>query len=116
LPVDETSIPTGELAPVAGTLFDFRRPRPIGPTAYDHTLVLDGGATLVDPISGRALLVETTEPGLQLYTGDKLPEPRTGVALETQHFPDSPNRPEFPSVVLQPGDVLESATSFTLSA
>ncbi|MFF9620478.1 aldose epimerase family protein [Streptomyces griseosporeus] len=121
-PVDAGLIPTGELADVTGTRFDFRAPRKTGP-GYDHNFVLDKGATdgpvevaeLYDPASGRVLTVATTEPGLQLYTADHLGEPfapNEGVALETQHFPDSPNRPEFPDTVLRPGEVYRSETVY----
>ncbi|MFF9812394.1 aldose epimerase family protein [Streptomyces sp. NPDC014006] len=125
-PVDAASIPTGELADVTGTRFDFRTPRKTG-SGYDHNFVLDKGVTrapvevaeLYDPASGRVLTVATTEPGLQLYTADHLGEPFLpggGVALETQHFPDSPNRPEFPSTVLRPGEVYRSQTVYGFSA
>ncbi|MFF7067242.1 aldose epimerase family protein [Streptomyces pseudovenezuelae] len=120
-PVDADLIPTG-VEEVAGTRFDFRQTRKIG-AGYDHNFVLDKGVTeqavevaeLYDPGSGRVLTVATTEPGLQLYTADHLPEPFApgdGVALETQHFPDSPNRPEFPSTVLRPGEVYRSQTVY----
>ncbi|NKQ26737.1 aldose epimerase family protein [Streptomyces galbus] len=125
-PVDDDLIPTGDLAPVADTRFDFRTSRKLGP-GYDHNYVLDKGVTaaaeevaeLHDPASGRVLTVATTEPGLQLYTGDHLPAPLApgeGVALETQHFPDSPNRPAFPSTVLRPGEVYRSETVYGFSA
>ncbi|MEU3508404.1 aldose epimerase family protein [Streptomyces longwoodensis] len=125
-PVDADLIPTGDLAPVADTRFDFRTSRKLG-AGYDHNYVLDKGVTaaaeevaeLHDPASGRVLTVATTEPGLQLYTGDHLPAPFTpgeGVALETQHFPDSPNRPAFPSTVLRPGEVYRSETVYGFSA
>ncbi|MCH5677104.1 aldose epimerase family protein [Streptomyces gilvus] len=125
-PVDADLIPTGELADVAGTRFDFRQSRKTG-TGYDHNFVLVGGVTqtprevaeLHDPASGRVLTVTTTEPGLQLYTADHLPEPFApgdGVALETQHFPDSPNRPDFPSTVLRPGGVFRSETAYGFGA
>lgn len=121
-PVDADLIPTGDLADVAGTRFDFREARKTG-AGYDHNFVLDGGVTeaarevaeLHDPASGRVLTVATTEPGLQLYTADHLSEPFApgdGIALETQHFPDSPNRPEFPSTVLRPGAVFRSQTVY----
>lgn len=124
-PVDDRLIPTGELADVTGTRFDFRVTREVG-SGYDHNFVLDKGVTetpeeiaeLRDPGSGRVLTVSTTEPGVQLYTADHLPEPFSpcdGVALETQHFPDSPNRPEFPSTVLRPGEVLRSETVYAFS-
>ncbi|MGP4013558.1 aldose epimerase family protein [Streptomyces sp. 4N124] len=123
-PVDEDLIPTG-VAPVEGTRFDFRAERKVG-AGYDHNFVLDKGVTsapervaeLYDPASGRALTVATTEPGLQLYTADHLSEPFSpgdGIALETQHFPDSPNRPDFPSTVLRPGEVFRSETVYGFS-
>ncbi|MFI6486102.1 aldose epimerase family protein [Streptomyces sp. NPDC050564] len=121
-PVDADLIPTGELAPVEGTRFDFRQTRRVG-AGYDHNFVLDKGVTaaaaevaeLHDPASGRVLTVATTEPGLQLYTADHLGDPFAagdGIALEAQHFPDSPNRPEFPSTELRPGGVYRSQTRF----
>ncbi|WP_328538947.1 aldose epimerase family protein [Streptomyces sp. NBC_00344] len=119
-PVDEHLIPTGELAPVEGTRFDFRAPRKAGP-GYDHNYVLDGpdAAELYDPGSGRVLTVTTTEPGIQLYTGDHLDDgpfgAGDGIALETQHFPDAPNRPDFPSAVLRPGGVYASETVYGFS-
>ncbi|WP_333736912.1 aldose epimerase family protein [Streptomyces sp. IBSBF 2806] len=124
-PVEADGIPTGELAQVAGSRFDFRAARKIG-VGYDHNFVLDKGVTdtpvevaeLHDPASGRVLTVSTTEPGLQLYTADHLGEPFVpgeGVALETQHFPDSPNRPGFPSTVLRPGEVYRSQTVYGFS-
>ncbi|MBB3675146.1 aldose 1-epimerase [Modestobacter versicolor] len=153
-PVDETLIPTGEIAPVEGTPFDFRRPTAIGERiresdqqllygqGYDHNWVLDReddgarpgsdaedaleeAAQLRDPESGRRLTISTTEPGLQFYSGNFLDgtlvgtSGRTyrqgdGLALETQHFPDSPNQPQFPSTVLRPGEVYDSTTVFEL--
>ncbi|MBH5135462.1 galactose mutarotase [Streptomyces sp. NA03103] len=124
-PVDAGLIPTGGLDDVTDTRFDFRRARKIG-SGYDHNFVLDKGVTdaaeevaeLYDPASGRVLTVATTEPGLQLYTADHLGEPFApgdGVALETQHFPDSPNRPGFPSTVLRPGEVFRSETVYRFS-
>ena len=118
--VDGATMPTGELAPVDGTRFDFRTSRPVGP-GYDHNFVLDEdgstAAELYDPVSGRVLTITTTEPGIQLYTGDhfdgKPYGPGEGIALETQHFPDSPNRPAFPSTVLRPGEVYASSTTYT---
>jgi aldose 1-epimerase len=145
VPTDATSIPTGELAPVAGTPFDFTSPHAVGErigdddeqlrfgAGYDHNYVLDrppgteGGmvaaARVEEPGSGRVLEVATTEPGLQLYSGNQLDGsvtgtggvaygPRAGLALETQHFPDSPNQPGFPSTVLRPGEVHRSATVY----
>ncbi|MET9714600.1 aldose epimerase family protein [Streptomyces rochei] len=124
-PVDGDLIPAGAPADVADTRFDFRRARKVG-SGYDHNFVLDKGVTdtavevaeLYHPASGRVLTVATTEPGLQLYTADHLGEPFApgdGVALETQHFPDSPNRPEFPSTVLRPGEVFRSETVYGFS-
>ncbi|MFF4094488.1 aldose epimerase family protein [Streptomyces sp. NPDC001834] len=119
-PVDGESLPTGEFLPVDGTRFDFREPRPLAP-GYDHNFVLDGPgagpvAELYDPGSGRFLTVTTTEPGLQLYTADHFDGrpfgPCAGIALETQHFPDSPNRPGFPSTVLRPGEEFVSTTVY----
>ncbi|MEU9335721.1 aldose epimerase family protein [Streptomyces sp. NPDC048290] len=125
LPVGADQIPTG-VEPVDGTRFDFRGGRETGP-GYDHNLVLDKGVTdepvgvaeLSDPVSGRFLTVATTEPGIQLYTADHLGEPfapGAGIALETQHFPDSPNRPEFPDTVLRPGEVFRSETVYGFGA
>ncbi|MFJ8542034.1 aldose epimerase family protein [Streptomyces sp. NPDC093586] len=125
-PVDADLIPAGPPAEVAGTRFDFREARKVG-AGYDHNFVLDKGVTdtavpvaeLYDPVSGRVLTVATTEPGLQLYTADHLGEPFApgdGIALETQHFPDSPNRPDFPSTVLRPGEVFRSETVYGFSA
>jgi aldose 1-epimerase len=147
-PVDATLIPTGALAPVDGTPFDFRHPTCIGSRihdddaqlsighGYDHNYVLRRvagrerlvhAAQLRDPVSGRTLDVHTTEPGMQLYTGNFLDGslvgpggrtygPHAGVCLETQHFPDSPNRPEFPSAILRPEKRFSSRTVFTFSA
>jgi len=126
-PVDETLIPTGEIAPVAGTALDFTRARAIGGHRYDHNLVLDRApgstelieaASVLDSVSGRVLDVLTTEPGIQLYTGNHLEgqyRPGDGLVLETQHFPDSPNHPNFPSTVLNPGETFTSTTVFRLS-
>ena len=142
-PVDSTLIPTGELRPVAGTPFDFREPTPIGARieadneqirhggGYDHNFALNGEglrrvATAYEPQSGRFLEVLTEEPGVQLYTGNFLNGKETGkdgavyryrngFCLETQHFPDSPNQPEFPSVVLEPGEEYRTTTIFRYS-
>ena len=141
-PADAGQIPTGELAPVAGTPFDFREETPIGAridadheqlrigTGYDHNFVLRrSGAGLahavrvVDPASGRTMDVSTTEPGVQFYTGNKLDGSyngksghvygkRSAFCLETQHFPDSPNKPAFPSTVLRPGQEYRSTTVY----
>ena len=138
--MDATLIPTGELAPVAGTPFDFRQPARIGARiddphqqikfgmGYDHNWVLnrtgDGpqlAARVVEPRSGRTLEVQTTEPGVQFYTGNFLDgtikgkggavyNRRNGLCLETQHFPDSPNQPSFPSTILKPGQTYQSKT------
>ncbi len=117
-PVDRASIPTGEIAPVAHTSRDFRTMRPIGAEAYDCNFVLDGWngelravAEAVDDRSGRRVAVETTQPGLQLYTGKP-----DAFALETQHFPDSPNRANFPSTALRPGQTFRSTTVYRFSA
>lgn len=148
LPTDETSIPLGEIAPVAGTPFDFRESTEIGARirdgheqivagrGYDHNYVLDrpspddGSLDLVarveEPTSGRVMEVFTTEPGVQFYTGNYLDGAvagaggRTyrqgdGLALETQHFPDSPNRPEYPSTVIRPGQPFASTTAYAFS-
>jgi aldose 1-epimerase len=109
-PVDAGLIPTGELADVAGTPMDFRAARRIGDYDYDHNWVLEGDVWLRDPSSGRTLTITTTEPGLQFYAGGMLSVPRTGLALETQHFPDSPNRPDFPPTLLRPGETFTSTT------
>ncbi len=143
-PVDATQIPTGELARVDGTPFDFRTPTAIGARidaddaqlrtgkGYDHNWVLNAGgsatlhhaARLVDPHTGRTLDVSTTEPGLQFYSGNFLDgtligksgrayAARAALCLETQHFPDSPNHPTFPSTILKPGQRLQSKTVWT---
>jgi aldose 1-epimerase len=133
-PVDAELIPTGELRPVAGTPFDFRRPTPIGERideddeqlrlagGYDHNWALDApqdgamrtAAVLAHPQSGRTLEVRTTQPGLQVYSGNMLDARplarRTGVCLETQRFPDSPNQPLFPSAILRPSEVYAERT------
>ncbi|MGW4195841.1 aldose epimerase family protein [Streptomyces sp. NPDC005004] len=125
-PVDAGLIPEGAPLDVTGTRFDFRAARKTG-SGYDHNFVLDKGVTaapeevaeLHEPSSGRTLTVSTTEPGLQLYTADHLGAPFApgeGVALETQHFPDSPNRPDFPTTRLDPGEVYRSETVYGFSA
>ena len=137
-PVDSTLIPTGELANVEGTPFDFRKPTIIGkriqevggdPVGYDHNYVIDDNAgemriaaKAMDPLSGRWLEVSTTEPGVQFYSGNFLHgtlvsggapiEQYEGFCLETQHFPDSPNQPNFPTTVLRPGAQFFSQTIF----
>jgi aldose 1-epimerase len=139
---DAEAIPTGEIVPVAGTPFDFTQPTAIGARiandnpqllyglGYDHNWVLRGAAgelrpaaTLYDPTTGRVLAVETTEPGIQFYSGNfldgtslgKSATPygqRSGLCLETQHYPDSPNQPAFPTTVLRPGETLHSVTTW----
>lgn len=144
-PVDSTLIPTGELRPVEGTPFDFRKPTPIGArinqideqlkfgNGYDHNWVVNKPmgqfglmARVYDPDSGRVLEVLSTEPGLQFYTGNFLDgsitgkggwvyQFRNGFCMEPQHFPDSPNQPNFPSVVLKPGQVYHNTIEFKFS-
>jgi aldose 1-epimerase len=136
-PTDDTFIPTGEIAPVAGTPVDFRDARAIGksiakipgtPGGYDHNFVVDGqpgtlrqAATVTDPGSGRVMEVWTTEPGLQFYTGNFLDGTLTGkggakyqknmaLCLEAQKFPDSPNKPNFPTSILRPGEMYTQTT------
>ena len=136
-PVDDTLIPTGAIEPVKGTPLDFTKATPLGqriesvgkdPTGYDHNYVLNGkvgvmklAARVHDPESGRVMEVHTTEPGVQLYTGNFLDgklKGKNGVTypkhaafcLETQHFPDSINRPQFPSTILNPGEVYQTTT------
>jgi aldose 1-epimerase len=140
-PVDKGLIPTGELRPVDGTPFDFRKPTAIGARinaedeqirfggGYDHNWVLNGEmgkmqrvVRLTEPTSGRALEVFTTEPGIQFYSGNflkdvkgkegKVYKYRGGLCLETQHFPDSPNKPSFPSTTLKPGQVYRTTTEY----
>jgi aldose 1-epimerase len=145
-PVDASLIPTGELKSVEGTPFDFRTPHPIGERieaddpqlhlghGYDHNFVVDHApgqlavaAEVYEPTTGRILRVLTTEPGVQLYTGNFLDGSITGkenrtynrrfaFCLETQHFPDSPNHPSFPSTELKPGQEFHSVTVFQFSA
>ena len=129
VPVDATRIPTGELAPVANTPFDFREPRAIGSRlraghvqlarggGYDHTFVIHRGddaaalaARVLEPSTGRTLEVRTTEPGIQFYSGEVVDN--RGFCLEPQHYPDSPNRPEFPSTLLRPGERYTSTTRY----
>jgi len=122
LPVDEGQIPTGELAEVSGTRFDFRTPatlRQAQDGGADHCFVLDRSepaADLFDPASGRRMIVHTDQPGLQVYTANYLEDPHTAICLETQAFPDSPNRADFPSTVLAPGDRYRQTTRFEFSA
>ncbi len=133
LPVDPTQIPLGELRPVRGTPMDFTSPQKIGSRiaevagGYDHCYVVNHddeselalAARLRDPSSGRVMEVYTTQPGVQLYTANGMRlrrrdgvefGPHAGVCLETQHFPDSPNQPQFPSTILRPGETLREVT------
>jgi aldose 1-epimerase len=135
--VDDTAIPTGELRAVTGTPFDFTTPHAIGarigqvPGGYDHNWVLADNlrsqpalaAEVYGPLSGRTLRVHTDQPGMQFYAGNFLDGsvqghggvaygPNYGFALETQHFPDSPNQPSFPSTVLRPGQTFRSTTEY----
>ncbi len=142
-PVDDGSIPTGTLDPVAGGPMDFTKAKAIGkdfakmtgtPGGYDHNFVIDQekpgtltpAAEVYDPKSGRVMRIATTEPGIQFYTGNYLDGKITGkggtvyqknfaLCLETQHFPDSPNKPQFPSAVLRPGTTYRSTTVHTFS-
>lgn len=141
-PVDTTLIPTGELKAVKGTPFDFTVPEKIGariaqvggnPGGYDHNLVLNRTdsslqlvVTVTDSVSGRKLEVFTTQPGVQFYTGNFLNGTVKGsdgkpfnkncaFCLETQHFPDSPNQPKFPTTLLKPGEKYHSVTKYRLS-
>lgn len=141
-PADETDIPTGVIAPVQGTPLDFTRPTPIGARldkvpdhghGYDHNVVVTrvgGGLTVAarvfEPVTGRAMEVLTTEPGLQLYTGNYLDGTLTGkrgirylqhagLSLEAQHFPNSVNHPGFPSTILRPGGTYRQTTVYAFS-
>lgn len=142
IPIDETSIPTGEIRCVEGTPFDFRKPKTVGQdidadneqikngAGYDHCFVLNKkeegelsfAARIKEPVSGRVMEVYTTEPGVQVYTdnwadgykgqnGATFPR-RSAICFEAQHFPDSPNRPYFPSVVLRPGEQYTQKTVY----
>lgn len=142
-PVDDTLIPTGDIVPVKGTPMDFTTAKPIGrdlkqlkndPQGYDHNFVLrsSGGklapcAVVHDPKSGRTLTITTDQPGVQFYSGNFLDGTLTGkggqvyqqhnaLCLETQHFPDSPNQPNFPSVVLHPGQTYKTSTVHQFTA
>ena len=138
-------IPTGELRNVAGTPFDFTQPTAIGARidqqeqqliwagGYDHNFVLNPGtdslalaARVYEPTTGRVLEIHTTEPGVQFYTGNFLDgsitgkgghvyEHRYGFCLETQHYPDSPNQPSFPTTILRPGSAYRSRTVFSFA-
>ncbi|MCF0199211.1 MAG: galactose mutarotase [Bacteroidaceae bacterium] len=142
IPIDETSIPTGEILKVEGTPFDFRTPHAVGEridaddqqikngAGYDHCFVLNKkepselslAARMTEPVTGRTMEVYTTEPGVQFYSdnwatgypgqcGATFPR-RSGLCFEAQHFPDSPNRPYFPSVILKPGEVYTQKTIY----
>ena len=145
VPTDAGSIPTGELRRVAGTPFDFLKPHAIGErinqddeqlkfgNGYDHTWVINGragmlrpAATAYEPTSGRVMQVWTTEPGVQFYTGNfldgtltgksgKIYQRRFGFCFETQHFPDSPNHPTFPTTTLRKGATYKSTTIYRFS-
>jgi aldose 1-epimerase len=131
VPVDADLIPTGEIAPVAGTSFDFRAARTVGTDGIDHNLCLSDRretlrqvAELYSPMNGLAMTVETTEPGLQVYDGAYIPKeglqgldgrrygPFGGIAMETQCWPDAPNHPSFPSAILRPDDCYLSQTRY----
>jgi len=143
-PMNDASVPTGEILPVAGTPLDFTSPHRIGdrvgegkamPAGYDHNFVIDRpagpglalAARLEDPHSGRALEIWTTEPGMQFFTGNRFDgsfpgvggriyQRHAGVALEPQHFPDAVNHPDWPSVVLRPGQTFRSTTEYRFSS
>ena len=133
IPIDNTSIPTGEILRVEGTPFDFRKPKTVGQdidadneqikngAGYDHCFVLNKkeegelsfAARIKEPVSGRIMEVYTTEPGVQVYTDNWATFPRrSAICFEAQHFPDSPNRPYFPSVVLNPGEQYTQKTVY----
>lgn len=143
IPADAEQIPTGEILPVEGTPLDFRQPAVVGARigadfeqlklagGYDQTFAVRGqpgtlrfAARATEPASGRTLTVETTQPGVHFYSGNMLTgkqtgrhgktySPRTGFCLETQHFPDAPHHPNFPSTVLRPGETFLATTAFT---
>jgi aldose 1-epimerase len=139
-PADDTLIPTGEIKSVKGTPLDFTKPKPIGrdiaqvtaTRGYDHNFALDGGgkkiaraAIAFEPETGRVMEVLTDQPGVQLYTGNFLADAKGkhgriyskhhAFCLETQHFPDSVNHPDFPPVILRPGDVYRTTTIHVFS-
>ncbi|CAN5431072.1 galactose mutarotase [soil metagenome] len=140
-PVDAHLIPTGEIKPVKGTFMDFTSPTAIGARidqldgGYDHNYVINNGgagkmvlaARAVDPKSGRIMEVDTDQPGMQFYTGNFLDgklrgkegatyQKHAAFCLETQHYPDSPNRPNFPSTILRPGETYRTSTIYRFSA
>ena len=141
-PVDSVMIPTGEIRPVAGTPIDFNTPHAIGERigenydqlilgrGYDHNYILDNkdevDATVYEPVSGRVLEVITDQPGMQLYTGNfldgkqkghggKAYNYRSGLCLEADHYPDSPNHPDFPTTILNPSETFKSTTIYRFS-
>lgn len=141
-PTDDTLIPTGKIEPVAGTPYDFTKPKAMGkdigelkgdPSGYDLNYVLRPSevklrlaARVTEPRTGRVMEVRTTEPGIQFYTGNFLDGSNKGkggvvykkhyaFCLETQHFPDSPNHPDFPSIALKPGAEFQSTTEYSFS-
>lgn len=142
-PTDATLVPTGDICPVSGSAYDFTRAKPIGqdfarlesdPTGYDCNYVIPGpagtlrwAATVTEPVSGRSMQVYTTQPGVQLYTGNFLDGSFTGIdgfayrqhsgfCLETQHYPDALHHPAFPSILLQPGQAYHHTTEYRFSA
>jgi aldose 1-epimerase len=145
-PVDGTLIPTGELRSVAGTPLDFRTSTRIGDRieaddeqiqyggGYDHNWIVNGqagklrpAARVYEPTSGRVMEVLTTEPAIQFYAGNMMPPSlpgkggqtymrRGGLCLETQHYPDSPNKPDFPTTTLKPGETYRTTTIYKFSA
>lgn len=141
-PLDADLLPTGQVAPVAGTLFDFRTPKPIGrdlrktdstPVGFDRNFVIDGpagtlrpAAQVYEPRTGRVMDVLTTEPGMQFYSGNFLDgtvlghdgfpyRQHAGFCLETQQYPDAPNQPSFPDSILRPGKTYRSTTEYRFS-
>lgn len=141
-PVDDTLIPTGKIDPVAGSVMDFARPTAIGariaqvgsgePKGYDHNYIRPGGASfglaarIIEPATGRVLEMWTDEPAFQFYTGNFLDGTlrgkggvtyvkHGGFCLEAQHYPDSPNKPEFPSTILRPGETYRQRTEYRFS-
>lgn len=131
LPTTDDLIPTGEIAPVAGTRFDFRAPRPLGPEPCDRCFCLSDGPRPLRPVawitgeSGLALRVETTACGLQFYNGAYLRDvpgldgriygPQAGLALEAQAWPDAPNQPNFPDTILRPGEAWSETTRYVFT-
>ena len=131
LPVDDDLIPTGEIAPVAGTRFDFRQPRQIGDSGFDHNFCLSDGPRALRPVawlqgeSGLSMRIETTACGLQFYDGAYMRDvpgldgraygPHAGLALETQSWPDAPNHPHFPDAILRPGQTYQETTRYVFA-